>query len=55
MQQNKHNAYEHLNNQLDYSAQSIVYKKNACNCALIVNYLGLHVHFWSFIVHYWVS
>jgi len=30
MHQNKHNAYEQPT---DYSAQSIVYKKNACNCA----------------------
>jgi len=30
MHQNKHNAYEQPK---DYSAQSIVYKKNACNCA----------------------
>ena len=29
MHQNKHNAYEQPT---DYSAQSIVYKKNACNC-----------------------
>ena len=30
MHQNKHNAYEQPT---AYSAQSIVYKKNACNCA----------------------
>ena len=30
MLQNKHNAYEQTT---DYSAQPIVYKKNACNCA----------------------